>query len=292
MRNKIALIISGILVLSKNLEAQPYVDIISVKASVSPSSGNDETRNMSVQNKHYIAGAVYPFKLKDSSKIILGLYNEGWIIKSKGSSGLSNDLRALIIPVGFVKPLHGKWSIATTLISRWNGETNNMFNKSFQVGGTLVAACKKDSNLTFRFGAYYNSEFFGPFIIPLLGIDWKITQKDNLFGLLPQQLTYEHKLSGKFYWGAVYRMVNNSFRTRSYGTGNSPSFVRINEMQLLLSADLYLSKRIVFNVEAGHSVFRKIRLGVDVAKKDYYQDDDVNDGFLFKAGLLYRVRLR
>ncbi len=289
---KYVIILSAVIMLSKNLEAQPYIDIVSVKVSVSPNSGKSQAKNIPVQNKHYIAGVLYPVKLKDSSKIILGLYNEGWIITSKRWNGLSNELQALIIPVGFVKPLRGKWSVATTLISRWNGETGDMYKESFQLGGSLIAAYKKDSNLTFRIGAYYNSEFFGPFIIPLVGVDWKITNKDNLFGLLPQQLTYEHKLSDKFYWGTVYRMFNNSFRTGKYGSNNSPAFVRINEMQLLLSADVYLAKRVVFNIEAGHSVFRKIRLGIDDAKKHYYQDDAVNDGFVFKAGLMYRVRLR
>ena len=283
---------AAFLLTAEKLMAQPYLDIVTVKATISPDAGSGQSSKVPVQYTQYIAGALYPIKLKDSSKIIIGLYNEGWNFKARDIDGISNELQGLLIPLGFIKPLPGKWSIAATIIPRWNGEAGNLFTNSFQLGGSLIAACKKTKDLTFRVGAYYNSEFFGPFIIPLVGIDWQITKKDNLFGLLPQLLTYEHKVTNKFYWGAVYRMYNNTYRTGNDDANNLPAFIRINEMQLLLSADLYLAKKLVLNIEGGHSVFRKIRMGNDDAKKHYYQEDAVNNGFVFKAGLLYRVRLR
>lgn len=54
--------------------------------------------------------------------------------------------------------------------------------------------------------------------------------------------------------------------------------------------DIYLIKNIVFNIEAGHSIFRRVRLGIENAKPKYYYKDNLNDGMLLKASLAYRLR--
>ena len=87
-------------------------------------------------------------------------------------------------------------------------------------------------------------------------------------------------------------MFNNSYRIGYLNNSLNKNYLRIVEMQLLLSADIYLTKKLVFNVEAGHSLFRRLRMGTDNDGKDYYSDEAVNDGLVFKAGLLYRMRLR
>ena len=74
----------------------------------------------------------------------------------------------------------------------------------YQFGGYAIANYKKNARLTYKMGVYINGDFFGLFVIPLLGIDWQINEKDNLFGVLPASLNYEHKLNNHFYTGAVF----------------------------------------------------------------------------------------
>jgi hypothetical protein len=275
------------------LYAQPYFDVVLIRGTVSPDAGIWRRDNATVTATHFIAGATIPVLLKkDSSKLIFNVITERWAIKQKEINDMPDAVQALYFPVTYLKPITNKWTIVATLIPRWNGNASDLFHNSFQMGASAIAAIKRSSNITYRFGVYYNSEFFGPLVIPLAGLDWKISSKDNLFGILPQILTYEHKISSKFSWGGAYRMYNNSYRTGTLNYSLIPTYMRINEMQLLLTADAYLSKHIVFNMEAGHSLFRRIRFGTDDSKKDYYSDEDVNDGFLFKASLIYRVRLR
>lgn len=275
------------------LYAQPYFDAVIVRGTVSPDAGIWRSNFTPVTYQHFIAGVTIPVLLKnDSSKIIFNVFTERWAIKANKISDMPDAVQALYIPVTYIKPISHKWTIATTIIPRWNGNAIEMFNNSFQMGASVIAAYKRSSNLTYRFGLYYNSEFFGPFFIPLVGLDWKISSKDNLFGILPQMLTYEHRVSSKFSWGAAYRMYNNSYRAGFLNYSLIPTFMRINEMQFLLSADAYITRHIVLNIEAGHSLVRRIRFGTDDDKKNYYSDEKVNDGFLIKAALLYRIRLR
>jgi hypothetical protein len=278
---------------SSMLLAQPYVDIVTLRGAISPDAGVWNRNNIPVKYFQYIAGVSVPIVFKrDSSKLVLSAYTERWQIEADDIADNPNAFQSVLGAVTYIKPISTKWSLAGSIIPRWNGNANDVFNNSFQLGGSLLGVYRRSPDLTYRFGVYYNSEFFGPFIIPLLGIDWKISNRDNLFGILPQILTYEHKVSDRFYWGAAYRMFNNSYRIGYLNYSTLKNYMRIVEMQLMLSADLYLTKKIVFNVEAGHSLFRRLNLGTDESGKDYYSDDAVNDGFVIKAGFLYRMRLR
>jgi hypothetical protein len=275
------------------LYAQPYFDAVFLRGTISPDAGLWRRNYIPVTYKHFIAGVTIPVLVKtDSSKFIFNVFTERWAIKTDQIDDVPDAVQALFLPVTYIKPVSVKWTVATTLIPRWNGNASDMFNNSFQMGASVVAAFKKSSNLTYRFGLYYNSEFFGAFFIPLVGVDWKLSSRDNLFGILPQILTYEHRVSPKFSWGAAYRMYNNSYRAGYLNNSLITTYMRINEMQILLSADAYLTRHVVFNIEAGHSLFRRIRFGTDDNKKNYYSDEKVNDGFLVKAALLYRIRLR
>lgn len=274
------------------LVAQPYIDVAIARATFSPSTGAATKAILPIQYFQYTAGLLAPITLHDSSKILIGIYNEGWDITSKQKDDLTQRVQSLLVPVSYIKPLSKKWTITGAVIPRWNGEAGKLFKNSFQLGGTLLTSYRKNSSLVLRAGIFYNSEFFGAFVIPLAGLDWKMSDRDNLFGLLPQQLVYEHKLSKRFYCGATYRMFNNTYRAGGQGTGYTNAFIRINEMQLMLSADVYLTKKLVLNMEGGHSVLRQMRLGTDERKKNYYLDLPVKNGFVFKTGLLYRIRFR
>ncbi|MBK8521472.1 MAG: hypothetical protein IPL54_11610 [Chitinophagaceae bacterium] len=129
-----------------------------------------------------------------------------------------------------------------------------------QVGGAFIISNTRNENLTWKLGIYVNNELFGLFVMPLSGIDWRINARNNLFGILPGNLTYEHKINDHFYYGANFRAITNSY-------AKSNSYWRIDENQLGLYLDTYFNKNLVLNIEAGHSLFRKIRTGEKIFRK-------------------------
>lgn len=275
------------------IHAQPYFDVVTLRGSIAPDAGLLNRKHAPVSYNQWMAGVIMPFaSKKDSSKWVVGAITERWQVNDTAIKDLPHAVQSLFFPITFIKPLSNKWTIALSAIPRWNGNAADLFNNSFQMGGVALAAYKKSPSLTYRIGVYYNSEFFGPFVIPLLGFDWRMSNKDNLFGVLPQILTYEHRVSKRLSWGAVYRMHNTSYRVGTLNQSLIPNFFRINEMQLHLTADAYLSKNLLLNIEAGHSLFRRYRMGTRVDKKEYYSDIKVNDSYIIKAAFIYRIRLR
>jgi hypothetical protein len=151
-----------------------------------------------------------------------------------------------------------------------------------QIGGAALFFAKKNETLTWKFGLYVNGDLFGLFVIPLAGIDWKIDDRSNLFGILPANLTYERKLNKKFYYGLNFRTFTNSY-------ARDTGYWRVDENQLGGFTDFYVLKNVVFNLEAGSSILRKIRTGVQRKADDSW---NIHDNIYFKISLAYRMRFR
>jgi hypothetical protein len=279
--NKSLVILFACLFFSNELEAQPYLDIINLKYTNSPNTGFVNQNKNDLKLHFFGTGTNLPVQFNNKKDaVIFSPFFEKW--SSQVSTNKKRNYYSIGLPVTLSKTIPlSKWNFLLTAIIRMNDSSINKKTKA-QAGGAFILGYKKSERLTCKLGLYVNNELFGVFVIPLLGIDWNITPRDNLFGILPGNLTYEHKLNKHFYYGAAFRAITNS-----YGMGNG--YWRIDENQLGLYLDSYLNKNIVLNVEAGHSMLRKIRAGI---KHESKYDSDVNDNLYFKIVLAYRIRFK
>lgn len=275
------LLVSATFILSTpcKIAAQPFLDIVNVKYSNSPDAGlfNQNKNNLKLQYFSLSSNLPVQFKNKRDA-IIFSPYFEKWW--SQVNRNTRHGHTGIVLPVSLVKAIaKTRWSIVLTAIARMNDSSISK-KTNLQIGGAFIAGYKRNENCTWKLGVYVNNDLFGLFVMPLLGIDWKMNERNNLFGVLPGNLTYEHKINRHFYYGVNFRAITNS-----YGTTNG--YWRIDENQLGVYLDTYLARNFVLNMEAGHSVLRKIRTGV----KDVWKfDGKVNDNVYVKLAVAYRVR--
>ena len=283
------------------IQAQPYIDIVQVKYTHSPGAGLWGQKNQPNYFEYYNAAINLPFVVrKDSSIILISPFVERWDINFTNAIGnyndLPNHLNGLVLPVTYIRQVSKSWSITLSAIPRWNGNNTAIFKNSFQMGAAVLASYKKTSKLVLNAGLYYNAELSGLFFMPLLGIDWQMGDKDNLFGVLPGNLVFEHKISSHFYCGANFKAITNTYDAGSIiystnnGTAANDKYLRIDDNQLNLFVDFYFLKHLVLNFEAGHSAFRKMRIGLKEPAVKYYYKDKMNDAFLLKLSMNYRLR--
>lgn len=270
-----------LLFISYKTKAQPFLDIAKLKYTNSPNTGLLNQNKNDVKLRYFSFETNLPIQFKNKKDaIIFSPFFENW------SSQINTDNRqsyySVALPVSLSKTIpYTKWAILLTGIVRMNDSSINKKTK-MQVGGAFIVRNKRNENLTWKLGLYVNNDLFGVFVVPLAGIDWQINTRNMLFGVLPGNLTYEHKINEHFYYGANFRAITNSY-------GNTNGYWRIDENQLGIYLDTYFYKTFVLNIEAGHSLFRKIKTGVkQVSKYDTY----VNDNFYFKISLAYRVRFK
>jgi len=259
--------------------AQPYLDILNLKYVSSPDAGLFNQNKNAVKIRHIGFTTNIPIRLKNKKDaVILSPFWENWLLKINNQN--QESYHSVALPVSLSKSIpYTRWSYLLTAIVRMNDSVINSKGQ-WQVGGAIISSYKRHERLTLKLGLYINNEFFGVFVMPLVGIDWKIDAGNNLFGILPGNLTYEHKINSRFYYGVNFRAITNSY-------SKDKGYQRVNENQLGFFLDTYLSKKFVINIEAGHSFYRKLESGVKHISK---LNAEVNDNLYVRATLAYRIR--
>ncbi len=262
-------------------KAQPYLDAAQISYHNSPGGEPKEFQHLRAQVN-------VPIVFKDSSIFLFNpIWEERWMKIYETSD--RQHYRGLISWFTYTKRFGKKWETMAAFIPRFNGEPEVQFKEGFQAGAALLFTYKKRPGLSFKFGGYYNSEFFGPFFWPLFGLDWKINNKQRLFAILPAYATYEYRINKILSWGANFRTFTNSYKV--YNPPQSSiklDYTRFNDNQLGAYMDLYLTPKIVASAEGGYSIMRKIETGQTKDSEPLILSK--HDGAYFRLAVQYRLR--
>lgn len=258
---------------------QPYFDLFSARHLAGPgelgSPGGAKLRS-----EYSFVQLQAPLQVKRSPQrtIIVAPYLDRWTVRS---SDTAVSLRGYGLPVNFLFALDSaRWDLLGSVVFRWNAYEASLRDPS-QYGAALLIGRKYLDKLRLRYGIYANREYFGWWVLPLLGVDWTWKNGSRVFGILPGSLTWERKLSRKWYHGLSYRALTTSYRIPG------ERYLRINETQLGAFVDFYPFRSIAINLEGGHSLFRQFRAGkVDTRGAEL----PAEDGWYVRFGLSLRKR--
>lgn len=263
-------------------QAQPYIDIASVKFMNSPDAGIINRNKQNYILSYFNASLNLPLPFRPIRGIVLlSPFYEEWNTSLSNAPNVVSKHQGFVLALSFVDTVpHHKWRYAITPIIRLKDFSEDG-TSSAQWGVAGLAIFSQNRDLFWKFGCYFNRDYFGNFFMPLLGIDWWINKRNKLFGILPGNLTFEHKAGLQLYYGITFRAITNSYRDIGEG------YFKVDDNQLSFFTDIYLAKSIVLNTEIGHSVFRKLTLG----EKNVFRNDlSVNDNLYFKVSLNIRHR--
>lgn len=264
--------------------AQPYVDIINVRYMPSPDNGLFRRNQTANSYQYFDVDLTLPIQFKKSGTVLVFSPSfENWQATLDDSRTMFPS--GIALPVTLLTPLKNKkFLLNTTAIVRNNGENFSLPN-TFQAGGLFLLNYKVNDKLTVKGGLYYNREAFGNFFMPLGGIDYKPDSTLNIWGTLPGSFFIEKRFKKWLYAGVTFKAVTSSYQL--FGL----HYLHINDNQLSLFTDVYLTKNFVLNAEAGHSILRRLRIGNTGKIKDYSFDAKSNDNYLFRISAAYRIRM-
>jgi len=109
----------------------------------------------------------------------------------QGDPEIPEDLANPVIVNGFI--LRTGWyqrfgnghAIQLLIAPRIMSDFKNLDGNSFQMGGLLTYEKEFNDELTMSFGAMYNQELFGPYLVPLVDLHWQISPKWRIDGMIP-----------------------------------------------------------------------------------------------------------
>jgi hypothetical protein len=276
--------------------SQNYIDILNLRYNYFPEA---ELNSEKVNVQEYYAGLTLPLYTKGEDMAGIGMQYGYFSIDNDNVALKDLQLHTIKLRMLAYKTLaNPKWSVYAELIPKLNSDLKNVSSSHFQIGGIALMNLKKGDDYFWHFGLFFNMETFGPFPLPLIGFDKKLSEKCYINVLLPPVITFEYKLNKHFYSGAEVELVGETYRLG--GSDFEDSFIsQFGESKLYfliktrLFIDYYITKNLVFYLKPG---FRFLR------KYEHYSEDDelimnsdylsgeLKQGFYLETGIALRVR--
>lgn len=264
MKNSKFIILILFIGLNESAFSQPYIDLFSTQYVSSPDAGVHSANKNPDKTTYYNIAFNLPFELSNKKTIylILSPTYESWSINIGTPLTQLNQTYTVTnkytfpsfsLPAGILFQVNKKWKLMCTIISKYNISLNGFEDR--QLGGYMLNTIERNKNLNLKWGFYYNKEFFGDFFVPLVGIDWKINNRNKIFGVLPSRLIYEHQLSETVYAGGLFETITTSYPGAPETPSNQTTAVhwyRIDDNKVSLYIDYYPVKN---SITSGNGPF-------------------------------------
>jgi hypothetical protein len=275
------------------INAQKYTDLISVSEQYSPSNGYKfGNGKCDIHDQNFAAKA--PLKINSTDYLLVGLgANHLEFIGDAYPGGSS--FTALTLQLGYIGNF-GRYNLTAVALPKISGDFAEITHRDFQMGGLLVLSVKYSDKLKLKYGCYYNQEFFGPLIVPLIGLDWKVNDKLRVFGNLPITATAEYTVSNRFATGLFFNA-----NSMSYLYDKQRQYIHKSTQEISAFGDFYLTKNLVFQTKLGYTIGRKydlfnlsdkldanliVKIGDD---RPQMNNNTLKDGFIGEVKLIFRV---
>ncbi len=268
--------------------AQPFVDPANANSQIFNTTYKDSLHSKSKTIDDNLS-IFFPKKFKNENVLLLRLSGE--LLESSIEKSYY-DLYAFSIPFGFqFTSKNKKWKPLFLFIPKISSDLKDNLSKDFQYGGTGLITYAVNDSFKLKVGLFYNRECFGNFFVPLVGIDWRASERWSVYGILPNNMRVEFKCSKNFYLGLGFKNYKRSYRlSQSFNN----DFVLVKETQLKFFIDFYTKQKIVLCGDISYM------LQYDFAE---YENDNpkilgmynpiyspINNGFVYTFGIAYRIR--
>lgn len=282
-----------IALLSDTAFAQPFADVLSFNYQTFSSTYKDSTRWKN-KTDNYFLNFFLPKEFKNGNTLLIRLNSEMISSAITSDSSYISNLYSVSLPFGFqFVSKNKKWKTVVMAIPKIGSNFKDAVDGyDYQYGGIFLENFIHSEKLKIKAGLYYNREAFGDFFVPLVGIDWRATDRINLYGILPTNYKVEFNIvKNKLYTGLNFKSFTRSFRLSQK---NNYDYVRYDEIQLKLFVDCFVYKKILLFGEVGYT------LGKNPWQYTYNTKDEtfrnpvytpLKNYPIFNIGIAYRVRL-
>jgi len=290
MKPNLTLLISAVLI-SMGAVGQPFIDVLNINTQLYNTTYKDSVSSEN-NTTTYNLNIFIPKSFENGNTFLFRLTGEQLISTLDNTA---SNLYSFSMPIGFqFVSKSKKWKTLVFATPKISSDLKDNLNNDYQYGGTLLFTyVKNDSLLKLKFGVTYSRECWGNFFVPLVGIDWKASERISVYGILPANLRVEYKASEKLYLGVGVKNLKRSYRLSA---GNNNDFVVVRETQAKFFIDYFVWKKILLFADASYVLQfdfvqyaeSDLKIKTPIVTNPVYTP--MNNNFLFTVGLAYRVR--
>lgn len=247
----------------------------------------------------YFSGSIsYPIVLNEKSTIITGIRGNSWAVKYDPEQTWPTNFYSLGLTLGYNHKFSEDKSFVFVLLPRLNSDYKSVNSNAWQLGFLSTYNKRSSDKFLWKVGLYFNMEFFGPFVVPLFGLDWNVSEKLNIVGDLPIWAKINYQVSKPFAMGVGYKALVSSYRLSGEF---SDAYTSRFAIEPYLYLDFEVAKNIFLNGKAGYTMSRKYPVYAKGDQLDWqlsfmkFGDDRtqlnpiINEGMFFEFGIAYKV---
>ena len=282
--------------------SQNYIDVLKVTASTTSNNQFDSSATNTKLNE-LLVDLTVPVKINNTSAILTGVIYES--IQTKlFADGNPKNFGSSTLKLGFNKQLNQRWSATVLALPKMASDYNSFNSSGFQLGGIALFKYKKNDNLNFKTGLYYNTESFGPFFVPMLGVYYQSPNKKfeaNI--MLPLQADVNYKVLPFMNVGCNFNGQVRSYHLNHVTDANPSTYVTKSTNEVFGYLKFNITKSISLQTKIGQSFGRtykiydekdKVTVGLPatfIGNKRQQLNSNFSNGMIFQMTLLYRLHL-
>jgi len=214
-----------ILFLPKLTAGQGYIEGINVSYENSPVTvkATDPDESFTLNIFRFSTGVPVFLKKDHSRYLIIGGSFEALNFSGTHKSFPVKNVYGIQPTVGLTQKINSKLTMRCVFLPMLNSDFDDVSFDDVKLGGVIQTSYSGKPGLTWRATVGYRDQWFGPQIIALIGLDWKVSEKWRIFGDAPRDLTIDYTINRKTHTGFTLEAVNTSYKlkNRQYLTHNT-----------------------------------------------------------------------
>jgi hypothetical protein len=204
-------------------------------------------------------------------------------------------LHGFILQTGLVHRFSTSSAIQVLFAPRYMTDFQGSGLSRWQFGGIFMYEKIFHDNLMMRFGALYNQELGGPFMVPLVYVDWRFAGRWSLTGMLPIYAKLKYQASDNLSTGLAFFGLITSYKLG--GEGYAGDYMERTSIDPSLFARLRVAGNLHLEGRLGYAIDRKyeqyaadqtVPFRISIIK---FGDNRVPENITFNSGMFVSLRL-
>jgi hypothetical protein len=299
------LVILITILLSVSLQAQERLDIFTLSGSYGFPASYDSIYPGKGTETGFMSSIVAPIQLSEKSLWYNSLNYFFWGIDNdeQMSEDLMNPIRVhgFVLRTGLIRELNNGHSLQLVLAPRFMSDFNNVNSDHWQFGLISTYGKRYSPSLKMGFGFLFNQEFFGPNLVPLVDLDWKLNDKWRIVGLFPVYGKLKYQVNKSLDLGWSHFGLLTTYRLG--GEAYQGDYIDRRSIDETLYARYQLFGNLFLEARAGYSFGRSYTQYASDQKVDFtlplisIGDDrepktaSIQSGFIANLRLVYAITL-
>ncbi|MCX2478016.1 DUF6268 family outer membrane beta-barrel protein [Pedobacter sp. MC2016-15] len=278
--------------------AQGYIEGVNISYEHIPMKIDSSAGNQKFTGNNLKVSATIPIFLKaDKSRYLI----VGGNLEAFNFSGTHPDFEVKrvysISPTfGYSTMLSKSFNLTALLTPTMNSDYKDVKSSDIKFGAIVRGSWKASEKITWKAILGYRRQFYGPQYVVLVGMDWKVNDKWQIFGDVPHNLTASYAINQKMNTGFNLFVQNSTYRLN-----NMDRYFEYNTVNPGLFLERYVSSKWAVRATAAYTLIRNMEIYNKNDKADGFVDfyelgdrkdpinPEVSPGLSFKIGLSYRI---